>query len=92
MKLTRSKNVAVTALLASVGAAAALGTLALNRGDLPSALESISRAVQADPRRAPAHFLLALAHAKATRLRLTHSDQAGNVPVAGPRHRHSIYP
>jgi len=45
----------------------ALGTLALNRGDLPSALANLSNAVQLNPRRASAHFLMAIVHAKASR-------------------------
>ena len=44
-----------------------LGLLALNRGDLVSALETFSNAVAANPYRASTHFLIALAHAKASR-------------------------
>ncbi len=45
----------------------ALGTLALNRGDLPTALANLGNAVQLNPRRASAHFLTAIVHAKASR-------------------------
>jgi tetratricopeptide (TPR) repeat protein len=45
----------------------ALGTLALNRGDLPVARENLINALEINPRRASAHFLLAIVHAKAAR-------------------------
>lgn len=42
----------------------ALGTLALNRGDLPAAMQNLEQAVAANPRRASTHFLIAIVHAK----------------------------
>ena len=42
----------------------ALGTLAMNQGDVPGALQHLSNAIQANPRRASAHFLMAVASAK----------------------------
>ncbi|MBU0616840.1 MAG: tetratricopeptide repeat protein, partial [Planctomycetes bacterium] len=45
----------------------ALGTIALNRGDLPSAMQNLENAVAANPRRASAHFLIAIIHAKTLR-------------------------
>ena len=58
------------ALAASHGFAPAweaLGTIALNRGDLATALQNLTNAVNANPRRGSAHFLLAVIHAKASR-------------------------
>ncbi|MFQ5806399.1 MAG: tetratricopeptide repeat protein [Phycisphaerae bacterium] len=49
----------------------ALGLIALNRGDLPTALLNLTNAVNVNPRRPSAHFLLALSHAKASRPRET---------------------
>ncbi len=60
-----------TALAASsrcAPASEALATIALNRGDLLTALQNIEHAVNVSPRRASAHFLLALIHAKASHL------------------------
>ncbi|MBU0637970.1 MAG: tetratricopeptide repeat protein [Planctomycetes bacterium] len=45
----------------------ALGTLALNRGDVDAALESLQNAEKHMPGRAPTQFLIAVAHAKASR-------------------------
>jgi tetratricopeptide (TPR) repeat protein len=45
----------------------ALGTLALNRGDLPTALENLGHAIEINPHRSSAHFLIAIVHAKASR-------------------------
>jgi tetratricopeptide (TPR) repeat protein len=45
----------------------ALGALALNRGDLPEAMQNLEAAVQANPRRASAHFMIAIIHAKTLR-------------------------
>ncbi|QOJ15801.1 MAG: tetratricopeptide repeat protein [Planctomycetia bacterium] len=45
----------------------ARGSLALGRGELTAALESLARAAELEPRRATAHFLIAIAHAKASR-------------------------
>jgi tetratricopeptide (TPR) repeat protein len=45
----------------------ALGTIALNRGDLPAAMQDLEHAVAANPRRASAHFLIAIIHAKTLR-------------------------
>jgi tetratricopeptide (TPR) repeat protein len=42
----------------------ALGTIALNRGDLPTAVQNLQNAVAANPRRASTHFLLSIVHAK----------------------------
>ncbi len=42
----------------------ALGTIALNRGDLPTALQNLENAVVANPRRGSTHFLIAIIHAK----------------------------
>ena len=42
----------------------ALGTVALNRGDLPTAMQNLEHAVAANPRRASTHFLIAIVHAK----------------------------
>jgi len=44
----------------------ALGSLALNRGDLPAAITNFATAVEVNPRRAQAHLFLAVAHAKAS--------------------------
>jgi len=49
----------------------ALGTIALNEGDVSTALRNLTNAVNVNPRRAPAHFLLAIVHAKASRPRET---------------------
>jgi tetratricopeptide (TPR) repeat protein len=48
-------------------ASEALGTIALNQGDLAAALQNFTNAIDANPRRASAHFLSAIAHAKASR-------------------------
>jgi tetratricopeptide (TPR) repeat protein len=45
----------------------ALGTIALNQGDVSTALENLTKAVNANPRRATTYFLIALAQAKASR-------------------------
>ncbi len=45
----------------------ALGSLALNAGNLDAAVENLQKAVTANDRLASAHFLLAVAHAKASR-------------------------
>ncbi|MBK8913073.1 MAG: tetratricopeptide repeat protein [Phycisphaerales bacterium] len=45
----------------------ARGSLALGRGELMAALEGLARAAELEPRRATAHFLIAIAHAKASR-------------------------
>lgn len=42
----------------------ALGTMALNGGDLSAALQNLTNAVNANPRRGSAHFLTAVIHAK----------------------------
>lgn len=58
------------ALAASHGFAPAweaLGTIALNRGQVATALQNLSNAADANPSRASTHFLLAVVHAKASR-------------------------
>lgn len=50
----------------------ALAGLALERRDLATAVQNLALAIQASPRRASAHLLLAIAHAKASR-----RDEAG---------------
>lgn len=45
----------------------ALGTIALNAGDLETAAANFGGAVRANPRRASAHLLLAVTHARAQR-------------------------
>lgn len=45
----------------------ALGIVELNAGNPAAAVERLMRAVELHPRRAPTHFLLALAHAKLAR-------------------------
>jgi tetratricopeptide (TPR) repeat protein len=44
-----------------------LGSLALNTGNLDAAIENLQKAVAANERLASAHFLIAVAHAKASR-------------------------
>ena len=44
-----------------------LGLLALNEGNVSAALENLANAINAHPGRASAHFLAAVAHAKASR-------------------------
>jgi tetratricopeptide (TPR) repeat protein len=45
----------------------ALGTLALNEGDLATARQNFAEALNVNPRRAATHLLLAIVHAKASR-------------------------
>lgn len=51
----------------------ARGALALNRGEVASALDFFAKAIESEPRRVTAHFLIAIAHAKAGR-----EDQAAS--------------
>lgn len=44
----------------------ALGQIALNAGDLGSALDNLEKAIEANERRASAHFLVAVTYAKAS--------------------------
>lgn len=49
----------------------ALGAMALNAGELPMARQDLENALNADPRRASGHFLLAVVHAKMSQPRET---------------------
>ncbi len=68
----------------------ALGTIALNRGDLPSAMQNLEQAIEANPRRAAAHFLIAIIQAKTLRPTATADASNGATGRTQPSGRPTI--